>query len=170
MQEFNPALDKRRIEVVLRTGVCLFEVLLCTDTASPKGRVHEDDIEPRPHEVNERDTLGRVTREEALSDACTAGGIRCKLVQVFEYAHLCLVKEAVIVSTARTALAKSWKGAFNMTHGATLGSFAVKAAVERAGIDPPEVKPEFAPPPPSFVPPPEVNVNPPPTPRQIAAE
>ncbi len=44
--------------------------------------------------------------------------------------------QAVIVSTARTPLAKSWKGAFNMTHGATLGGFAVKAAVERAGIDP----------------------------------
>ena len=43
--------------------------------------------------------------------------------------------EAVIVSTARTPLAKSWKGAFNMTHGATLGGHAVKAAVERAGID-----------------------------------
>jgi len=43
---------------------------------------------------------------------------------------------AVIVSTARTPLAKSWKGAFNMTHGATLGGFAVEAAVERAGIDP----------------------------------
>jgi acetyl-CoA C-acetyltransferase len=43
---------------------------------------------------------------------------------------------AVIVSTARTPLAKSWKGAFNMTHGATLGGYAVKAAVERAGIDP----------------------------------
>ena len=42
---------------------------------------------------------------------------------------------AVIVSTARTPLAKSWKGAFNMTHGATLGGHAVKAAVERAGID-----------------------------------
>jgi acetyl-CoA C-acetyltransferase len=42
---------------------------------------------------------------------------------------------AVIVSTARTPLAKSWKGAFNMTHGATLGGAAVKAAVERAGID-----------------------------------
>ena len=46
---------------------------------------------------------------------------------------------AVIVSTARTPLAKSWKGAFNMTHGATLGGIAVKAAVERAGIDPAEV-------------------------------
>jgi acetyl-CoA C-acetyltransferase len=43
---------------------------------------------------------------------------------------------AVIVSTARTPLAKSWKGAFNMTHGATLGGHAVKAAVERAGIAP----------------------------------
>ena len=46
---------------------------------------------------------------------------------------------AVIVSTARTPLAKSWKGAFNMTHGATLGGHAVKHAVERAGIDPAEV-------------------------------
>ena len=44
--------------------------------------------------------------------------------------------QAVIVSTARTPLCKSWKGAFNMTHGATLGGHAVKAAVERAGIDP----------------------------------
>ena len=47
--------------------------------------------------------------------------------------------QAVIVSTARTPLAKSWKGAFNMTHGATLGGHAVKAAVERAGIEPGEV-------------------------------
>ncbi len=47
---------------------------------------------------------------------------------------------AVIVSTARTPLAKSWKGAFNLTHGATLGGFAVKAAVERAGIEPGEVE------------------------------
>ncbi|MFY9513056.1 MAG: acetyl-CoA C-acyltransferase [Rubrivivax sp.] len=46
------------------------------------------------------------------------------------------MSQAVIVSTARTPLAKSWKGAFNMTHGATLGGFAVKAAVERAGIAP----------------------------------
>ena len=43
---------------------------------------------------------------------------------------------AVIVSTARTPLAKSWKGAFNMTHGATLGGHAVQHAVARAGIDP----------------------------------
>lgn len=46
---------------------------------------------------------------------------------------------AVIVSTARTPLAKSWKGAFNMTHGATLGGFALRAAVERAGIEAAEV-------------------------------
>jgi acetyl-CoA C-acetyltransferase len=50
------------------------------------------------------------------------------------------MSNAVIVSTARTPLAKSWKGAFNMTHGATLGGFAVKAAVERAGIDPAEIE------------------------------
>jgi acetyl-CoA C-acetyltransferase len=47
--------------------------------------------------------------------------------------------KAVIVSTARTPLAKSWKGAFNMTHGATLGGHAVAAAVERAGIEAAEV-------------------------------
>jgi len=47
--------------------------------------------------------------------------------------------EAVIVSTARTGLAKSWKGAFNMTHGATLGGHAVQHAVQRAGIDPASV-------------------------------
>jgi acetyl-CoA C-acetyltransferase len=46
------------------------------------------------------------------------------------------MSRAVIVSTARTALAKSWKGAFNMTHGATLGGHVVRAAVERAGIEP----------------------------------
>ncbi|MBV8500431.1 MAG: acetyl-CoA C-acyltransferase [Paucibacter sp.] len=44
------------------------------------------------------------------------------------------MSNALIVSTARTPLAKSWKGAFNMTHGASLGGFAVHAAVERAGI------------------------------------
>jgi acetyl-CoA C-acetyltransferase len=48
--------------------------------------------------------------------------------------------DAVIVSTARTGLAKSWRGSFNMTHGATLGGHVVKAAVERAGIDPGEVE------------------------------
>ena len=47
---------------------------------------------------------------------------------------------AVIVSTARTPLAKSWKGAFNMTHGATLGGHAVKHAIARAGIDAAEVE------------------------------
>ena len=48
--------------------------------------------------------------------------------------------DAVIVSTARTPLAKSWKGAFNMTHGATLGGHAIEHAVKRAGIDPGEVE------------------------------
>ncbi len=48
--------------------------------------------------------------------------------------------DAVIVSTARTGLAKSWKGAFNMTYGATLGGHAVQHAVARAGIDPGEIE------------------------------
>lgn len=47
---------------------------------------------------------------------------------------------AVIVSTARTPLAKSWKGAFNLTHGATLGGHAVQHAMARAGIEAAEVE------------------------------
>ena len=49
-------------------------------------------------------------------------------------------RDAVIVSTARTPLAKSWRGAFNMTHGATLGGHVVKAALERARVEPAEVE------------------------------
>jgi acetyl-CoA C-acetyltransferase len=50
------------------------------------------------------------------------------------------MSDAVIVSTARTGLAKSWRGALNMTHGATMGAHVVRAAVERARIDPAEVE------------------------------
>jgi len=50
------------------------------------------------------------------------------------------MSKAVIVSTARTPLTKSWKGSFNMTHGATLGGHAIRHAVARAGIDPAEVE------------------------------
>ena len=48
--------------------------------------------------------------------------------------------EALIVSTARTPLAKSWKGGFNMTHGATLGGAALQAAMARADLDPAQVE------------------------------
>lgn len=48
--------------------------------------------------------------------------------------------DAVIVSTARTGLAKSWKGAFNMTHGATMGGHVLNAAISRAGIEAGEVE------------------------------
>ena len=50
------------------------------------------------------------------------------------------MKEAVIVSTSRTGLAKSWKGALNMTHGATMGGHVVQHAVARAGVDVAEVE------------------------------
>ena len=49
------------------------------------------------------------------------------------------MRDAVIVSTARTPIGRAYKGAFNMTAGATLGAYSLKAAVERAGIDPAEV-------------------------------
>jgi len=48
--------------------------------------------------------------------------------------------DAVIVSTARTGLAKSWRGAFNMTHGATLGGHAVRHAIDRARVDSEQVE------------------------------
>ncbi len=50
------------------------------------------------------------------------------------------MSEAVIVSTARTPLAKSWRGAFNMTHGATLGGHALRHAIDRAKLDPAEIE------------------------------
>jgi acetyl-CoA C-acetyltransferase len=53
------------------------------------------------------------------------------------------MKEAVIVSTARTGLAKSVRGGFNMTHGAVMGGHAVKHAIAKAGIDPSEVEDVF---------------------------
>lgn len=48
-------------------------------------------------------------------------------------------RDAVIVSTARTGMGKAYKGAFNSTPGATLGAYALKPAMERAGIEPGEV-------------------------------
>jgi acetyl-CoA C-acetyltransferase len=48
--------------------------------------------------------------------------------------------DAVIVSTARTGLGKSWRGAFNLTHGATLGGHVVRHAMERAKVDPASVE------------------------------
>jgi acetyl-CoA C-acetyltransferase len=47
---------------------------------------------------------------------------------------------AVIVSTARTPLTKSWRGALNMTHGAKMGGHVVRAAMERAHLEPQEVE------------------------------
>ncbi len=48
--------------------------------------------------------------------------------------------DAVVVSTARTPLCKSWKGAFNMTHGATMGGHALQHAMARARLEPGDVE------------------------------
>ncbi len=48
--------------------------------------------------------------------------------------------EAVIVSTARTPLCKSWKGALNLTHGVTMGGHVVKHALERARLEPGQIE------------------------------
>ena len=50
-----------------------------------------------------------------------------------------MTREAVIVSTARTGLAKSGRGGFNMTHGAAMAGHAVKHSIERAKLDPAEI-------------------------------
>ena len=50
------------------------------------------------------------------------------------------MREAVIVSTARTPIGKAYRGAFNNTHGAVLGAHAMKHAMEKANIDPQEVE------------------------------
>lgn len=50
------------------------------------------------------------------------------------------MKQAVIVSATRTGLAKSFRGSFNMTHGATMGGHAVQSAVAQAGLDPAQIE------------------------------
>ena len=53
------------------------------------------------------------------------------------------MREAVIVSTARTGLGKSVRGSFNQTHGAVMGGHAIKNAIARAGIEAGEVEDVF---------------------------
>jgi acetyl-CoA acetyltransferase family protein len=48
--------------------------------------------------------------------------------------------DAVIVSTARTPIGKAFRGAFNITHGATMGGHVIAAALERAGVDAKEIE------------------------------
>ena len=50
------------------------------------------------------------------------------------------MREAVIVSTARTPIGKAYRGAFNNTHGASMGGHVIEAAIERAGIEAAEVE------------------------------
>jgi len=50
------------------------------------------------------------------------------------------MREAVLVSTARTPIGKAFRGAFNDTHGATLASHVIRHAVERSGLDPTEIE------------------------------
>src|SRR3546814_760696 len=50
------------------------------------------------------------------------------------------MREAVIVSTARTPIGKAYRGAFNLTHGAELGAHSLRHAVERSGVAPEEIE------------------------------
>ncbi len=50
------------------------------------------------------------------------------------------MREAAIISTARTGLAKAMRGGFNKTHGITMGGHTVKHAIERAGVEAGEVE------------------------------
>jgi acetyl-CoA acetyltransferase family protein len=51
-----------------------------------------------------------------------------------------MTREAVIISTARTPIAKAYRGAFNHTYGATLGGHAIEHAVARSGLEPGEIE------------------------------
>src|SRR6266536_3069531 len=51
-----------------------------------------------------------------------------------------IMPDAVVVSVARTPLCKSWRGSFNMTHGATMGGHALAHAIARAKLDPAEIE------------------------------
>ena len=53
------------------------------------------------------------------------------------------MREAVIISSARTPIGKAYRGAFNNTEAPTLGGHAIRHAVERAGIEPGEVEEVF---------------------------
>jgi acetyl-CoA C-acetyltransferase len=53
------------------------------------------------------------------------------------------MREAVIVSTARTGIAKAMRGGFNMTHGAVMGGHAIQHAIARAGLAPAEIEDVF---------------------------
>ncbi len=50
------------------------------------------------------------------------------------------MREAVIVSTARTGIGKALRGSLNRTHGATMAGHVIRHAIERAGVDPAEVE------------------------------
>ena len=50
------------------------------------------------------------------------------------------MRDAVIVSTARTPIGRAYRGAFNATHAPTLAAHAIRAAVERSGVDPAEIE------------------------------
>ena len=50
------------------------------------------------------------------------------------------MREAVIVSTARTPIGRAFRGAFNDTHGAVLAGHAIEHAVQRSGLDPAEIE------------------------------
>jgi len=49
------------------------------------------------------------------------------------------MRDAVIVSTARTPIGRAYRGAFNATPSPTLAAHAISAAVDRSGIDPAEI-------------------------------
>src|SRR5258708_7531004 len=89
-------------------------------------------------------STGRATRTTAPGKPRRASGFAPGGLVSLDFSRASpAMKEAVIVSTARTALAKSVRGGFNITHGAVLGGHAIKHAIANAGIDPAEVEDVF---------------------------
>ena len=82
-----------------------------------------------------------VRRSRRLAAGTTAGAPRLPRQDLQRFSgRETDMSDAVIVATARTPLCKSWRGAFNMTHGATLGAHVVRAALTRARLEPAEAE------------------------------
>ncbi len=127
---------------IVEEGIALrasdLDVVYLTGYGFPRVSRRTDVLRRHYRTLPRRATNARIRREPARGFAILATGAaggeargRRQDIQRLIF-HEAAMRDAVIVSTARTGLAKSWRGAFNMTHGATMGGHVVRHALERA--------------------------------------
>ena len=71
-----------------------------------------------------------------VTDELSVGASRWREMRIFEELKEQDMPEAVIVSTARTGLAKAGRGGFNITHGSIMAGHTLKHAIDRAKVEP----------------------------------